>query len=57
MTDPKLATNGYIPKVEELLHKGYQPVLITVDRPNPHGGYQPTGAGDNPTNPSPPKER
>lgn len=57
MTDPKLATNGYIPKVEELLHKGYQPVLNTVDRPNPHGGYQPTGAGDNPTNPSPPKER
>ncbi len=50
------AHEGYQP---ELIKKGYQPENnAPTHRPEPGAGYQPTGAGDNPTNvPSPPKER
>lgn len=49
---------GYSP-VPELIEKGYSPVgKVPTNRPEPGAGYQPTGAGDSPTNvPSPPKER
>lgn len=57
MADKDLKNNGYQPGLEKL-EKGYQPILDTPYKPNPHGGYQPTSAGENPTNvPAPPKER
>ncbi|MNN95947.1 hypothetical protein D3C81_2148380 [compost metagenome] len=58
MSDKELSNNGYQPTSSERVERGYQPVLDTPHQSTPNGGYQPTGAGDNPTNvPSPPKER
>lgn len=46
---------GYIP---ERIERGYRPIPIQNVPVEPDAGYQPTGAGDNPTNtPTPPKER
>ncbi len=57
MADKDLTNNGYQPAPEKV-EKGYQPVLDTPHRPNPHSGYQPISSGDSPTNvPAPPKER
>jgi hypothetical protein len=57
MADKELTNNGYQP-ARERVERGYQPILETPHKPNPHGGYQPTSTGDNPANvPSPPKER
>ena len=50
-----IARDGYSPQLEK---KGYAPVAAPANRPEPGAGYQPTGAGESPTNvPSPPKER
>lgn len=49
--------DGYRP---EILKKGYQPEEAVWDQsknPKPDYGYQPSGNGTSPTNPTPPKSR
>lgn len=59
MTKRKTENDGYQPQVSSSSeqHRGYQPSQPPKNTPIPTGepgaGYQPTGAGDNPTNPSP----
>ncbi|MBF4436565.1 hypothetical protein PL85_18155 [Vibrio anguillarum] len=57
MTDRKPCMDGYQPRVSPSeIHKGYQPSQPSpTSTPNgePGAGYQPTGAGGSPTNPSP----
>ncbi|MFA0390098.1 hypothetical protein AB4508_13525 [Vibrio splendidus] len=55
MTERKTANNGYQPQVSPSdLHKGYQPSQpVPMPSGEPGAGYQPTGAGESPTNPTP----